>query len=96
MAEGDLRPTTAPGLLNAVPGLAAQFREVPDGYWSPDGDATKQRIGRPEVAAAVVVACRCGAEPSCHFGGLLSCPGECGRFFMWTGKRLLVACTPES
>jgi hypothetical protein len=92
-----VKTLSAPRLLTSVPGLAQQFREVPDGYWKPHGDGAVLRLARPAVPAKVKVSCVCGNRPVVRYGQLVgcrdraACPHRCGRFFMWTGERVLAA-----
>ena len=73
-------------LLRSIPGALEQFRkEVP-----PDFIADDVRDGD----RVTVVACPCGEEPAVLLGGMSEC--GCGRFYLNTGQKVLVALTPES
>lgn len=77
------------GWLKAVPWMLAFFdRVVPSEFWTEDVDG-----GGP----IIVIACRCGAEPTLHFGirsySIAEC--GCGRFFLHDGKEIRVGHDPE-
>lgn len=73
-------------LLGAIPGALAEFkREVPPDFLAPDMIDDK---------VVTVVACPCGEEPAPAEGGMAEC--GCGRFYLNTGQKVLVALTPES
>jgi hypothetical protein len=72
------------GWLKAVPHMLAFFdRRVPPEFWIEASDAD---------GPIITVACRCGAEPTLHFGirsySIAEC--DCGRFFMHDGKDIRV------
>lgn len=50
----------------------------------------------PQVAVTIVeneatVACPCGGKPAIAVNRVEPCPGECGRWFMFDGRRVRVA-----
>lgn len=56
-----------PAFLKAIPGLASQFRPVPDGY-------------AELVGGSYVVDCPCGRQPRVPLEHATEC--ECGRIFL--------------
>jgi hypothetical protein len=70
--------------MRAIPGLASQFKPIPDEFWSNDVNS--------EGYTAAVIACPCGEEPTVEVGSLAEC--QCERFFLNLGARVLVANSP--
>lgn len=71
---------SAANLLPSVPGLLAQFRQVPDGYVTGSGGVAE-------------VACPCGESPRMQPGEMTEC--GCGRFFVNAVEHVLVASAPK-
>jgi hypothetical protein len=92
--KGDVPRLAAAALVMAVPGLAAQFKKVPPGYCHPHG----KRVPMVKVR----VHCLCGNRPVLARGEMRACrdrcamPHRCARYFLWTGKSVLVANGPTS
>lgn len=66
-------------LLQAIPGLAGQFRQVPDAYLERDG-------------AVTVVRCPCGEEPELELNQAARC--GCERLYLHAGD-VFVANSPK-
>lgn len=82
--QGPLRRFSALSFALAVPGFMGGFdKEVPDSMW-----AAKVFDGEKADLIAVV-ACPCGEEPEVAQLGTSIC--NCGRAFILTGDRVLVA-----
>lgn len=95
------RQQTAGAVLDAVPGLGAQFaREVPETHLIPRrpqrGPAREvlahidDARRHPEAFVATHVACTCGTMAPLE-RPWAKCPGGCGRFFMPCGFGARVA-----
>lgn len=74
-----------PLAMVAVPGLAAQFREVPGEFWVADVD--------DEGVAVACICCPCGEVHDAEVA--LLTPTACERFFYYLGDTLLVAGSPR-
>lgn len=69
-------------MMQAVPGLAAQFtRKIPTEFWS------------LSAAELVEVACPCGDTPAARLGIPATC--ECARTYLYTGEHVRVAGGPK-
>lgn len=74
-----LRPLGWGAFVRAIPGLAGEFRAVPESYWTPAGDSATVR-------------CPCGQEVSVAAERSASC--QCERVYLFS-RRLLVANSPK-
>lgn len=71
-----LRPLTASTFLRSIPGLAAQFRAIPEGSYQHD-------------SGLATVLCPCGARPSVSDGAMHKC--DCGRVFLHAARKVYIA-----
>jgi hypothetical protein len=72
--------------LRAIPGLAVQFRDIPEDFWALDVN--------DEGYSEAAISCPCGATPRVELGTLQEC--SCERFFLFVGTKVMVANSPAS
>lgn len=71
--------------LRSIPGLWAQFSEIPGEYWALDVNG--------EGFSTATVSCPCGGEPVIEVGAIEVC--ECERAFLFIGRAVHVANSPK-
>lgn len=68
----------------SIPGLASQFRQIPDEFWVEDADDAGHTLA--------VVACPCGESPGVLALASDECP--CGRIYFFDSRHVYVGNSP--